>query len=541
MNVRLSAAIFGSLLLAAPSPVVAQASAPASRPQDLDPAQQRALGAELLRHGRKEEAIAAYRGAWSADHSLDSALGLSKACIADERYNDSLRVLEEAAQTHSKDVRLHRGFAEAFAARAAARAAEGADRMTVLAEYEAAARAIEDGLDLTPNDPALHVERTRYLVYACKSEEAHEAALAARKSAPTSWEAALLLGDSIVLQLQDLGLLAANGDAASDEEARKERTAKLAEAKAAYEESEKLGPDRAEPPARLASLLLQTGGPRGQVMTYLERALARDPSKVDASPVERELSPKDALAFFEKALAKRKEARGDAAAESPECAPLWWWIGRMRYMAEDHPGAEKAFSTAARLNPADDSARYYLAKIAYLEKRFGDAASEFDSVARRSPKALADLGRTDPHFAAMIRGVVGRLVTGDGAASASVTRVGGGGIGTAIHLTRALVELDPRDVGEWNNLGLFYRDTNQPQEAIAAYRAAIDLTPRDPRLLNDAAVVYHYYLRANDEEAKALYKRAIDAAKEILADRTAGTTRKEDAKGALDDAENNLE
>lgn len=50
--------------------------------------------------------------------------------------------------------------------------------------------------------------------------------------------------------------------------------------------------------------------------------------------------------------------------------------------------------------------------------------------------------------------------------------------------------LKPENVGAWIQLGNLYFDTNQFEEAIKAYKKALELEPNDPNVWTDLGVIY---------------------------------------------------
>jgi tetratricopeptide (TPR) repeat protein len=99
----------------------------------------------------------------------------------------------------------------------------------------------------------------------------------------------------------------------------------------------------------------------------------------------------------------------------------------------------------------------------------------------------------------------------------------------------------PKNGDAWNNLALNYRDTGQAERARAAYHKALALSPDDPQLMNDYAVIYHYYLHTEDAKARDLYTQAIERASEMLKTGSVPESDVERIKTALRDAKNNLE
>jgi tetratricopeptide (TPR) repeat protein len=527
-------------LASAPAHAWTQDSQPAAPAQD-DAAAAKKLAQELQKAGRKDEAIVQFKKTYELAPTLENGLAWARSLLDDQRYNDTLTALESMMDKFKKEVELFRFFAEACEARAAARAAEGADSSTVAAEYEAAARSIEDALALKPGDPDLLAADIRYLILAGKAEEAIENAEGARKLAPSHWGVAMWHGDAIAYDLAVRGQLMPKGEI--DAETKKEREAKVAAVTAAYAEAAKFAPERAEPRQRMGAFLLQTGGDKSKAMAEYVAALGNDPSKVDVSAAVRGMSPKELKDLFTKAQDLFRRNHPKTAESDPIDASIWWYLGYAKYMGDDRKGAAEAFTTVTKKSPTDMTARYYLGRIHALDQKWKDSIAQFEIIAKKSPKDLANLGRSDNYFVPTLQLLVSKLLSPDDNSGQVTGVTNGPALQTAILFTRTILEVDPRNVVEWNNLGLFYRDSGDGKEALHCYKKALEYTPNDPRLLNDTAVIYHYYLprsKENDAEAKALYERAIDRAKQVLADKASGAIDKENAKGALTDAQNNL-
>jgi tetratricopeptide (TPR) repeat protein len=78
----------------------------------------------------------------------------------------------------------------------------------------------------------------------------------------------------------------------------------------------------------------------------------------------------------------------------------------------------------------------------------------------------------------------------------------------AIAAYRRAIELDPNEGAPHNGLGNVYRDLGRSEEAIAAYRRAIELDPEEAIYHNNLGNVYSELGRS--EEAIAAYRRAIE-------------------------------
>ena len=78
------------------------------------------------------------------------------------------------------------------------------------------------------------------------------------------------------------------------------------------------------------------------------------------------------------------------------------------------------------------------------------------------------------------------------------------------------------------------------EKAYAAYAKALEISPENPALLNDTAVMLHYYLDRDAEKAKAMYKKAAELAEAELkrGDLTPEVRTRDET--ALRDSRNNL-
>ena len=92
----------------------------------------------------------------------------------------------------------------------------------------------------------------------------------------------------------------------------------------------------------------------------------------------------------------------------------------------------------------------------------------------------------------------------------------------------------------WNNLAFFYRDTGKADKSLRAYAKAHELLPDDPQIMNDYAVIYHYYLKSEDDLARELYKKAVARADAMIANGEVADGDEARINTALKDAKNNL-
>lgn len=159
-------------------------------------------------------------------------------------------------------------------------------------------------------------------------------------------------------------------------------------------------------------------------------------------------------------------------------------------------------------------------------------------------RALWALGDADPEF--ITRAVADRLADDPGLASrlqwAAVNMRGSrhGDRRTPRKVLTAIMAAEPAGAAVWNNYGYFLREAGEYEDSYAAYEKALTFDDTDPRILNDTAVLLHYYLRRDRDRAVELYERAIERAEALLDDRDLDRAVKSEATSALRDARTNL-
>ena len=78
----------------------------------------------------------------------------------------------------------------------------------------------------------------------------------------------------------------------------------------------------------------------------------------------------------------------------------------------------------------------------------------------------------------------------------------------------------PNHLGAMQNLGLVYSKTGRLNQAIAAYRHALELRPDDPKLLLDLGVAY--LKQESFTQALPVFQRLVDSGPDVAAARDAG-------------------
>ena len=181
------------------------------------------------------------------------------------------------------------------------------------------------------------------------------------------------------------------------------------------------------------------------------------------------------------------------------------------------PAVDAAAAWSDRLPKPDFSKLYELAKRFAANRQFGPSAKAMLDIVQRDGKALTALvaAESDPTATAV------KLGWSAGYLFQAVQ--GGAGVGgadgpKAKSLLAALCAADPKDADIWNNYALAARDvTREYEESLKAYEKALALRPEDPQIMNDTAVILHYYLHRDYDRAQSLYEQAIETATTLLA------------------------
>ncbi|HET6204400.1 MAG TPA: tetratricopeptide repeat protein [Planctomycetota bacterium] len=500
----------------------------ASAPQDSrpDPQALRAEGERALARGDAAGALHAFEAALAADGSLPSRLGRARALLASERSNDALDELDRAEKDSPDSPEVSFLFARAFFAKGEKMVAErpaGARPLPFEDAarrdcFEEATRHLSGLLEKEPEraEAAALLARARLSL---GDFDGADAALArAREADPKLPGLARLRGDAAFFRFIDMKQ---RGDGTE-----KEREKALQAARSAYEEAMRADPADARAARSLGDLHLWREKPEEAASAY-GAALARDPTSVDLSLLASRLPDPLARRLFETCAAKWDAAHPDKATAS---ASLWWYAGFYAYKAEDWKASRASFGKALAKNPALTNAHYYLAKAAYMQKDFDAAEASFAALSRAGYEGFAATVRQSTQAAAdhdIVRFLADQAAR-EGREDA------------ARDLFRGLAELAPDDADHWNNAAFFARNSGKSEDAYAWYRKALEIRPDDPQLLNAAAIILDYNLRRDLEEAKRLYKKAIECAERILKNRDASEQAKSEARTAKTDAENNL-
>ncbi len=501
-----------------------------------------AAGRALLDAGKPKEAEAVFEAAAASDaQSLRTRQWVIRSWLPQGRVNDSLDAIDALAKEGAKGPALDYLYGMAFAFK-------GREYAQQKVQGQIVDMAFSDAVDYltkaTAAEPVLYKDAFVPLAEAAwfqqKLDVARDAAEKAVAADAGSADAAMMLGRIALSQY-----VATKEDAARAADAdRHWETARRSFDAAAT--SLRAVPERR---AEAAAALVELGhvhawkGQLDEASRAYGAAIALAPDRVNFSQVLGTLQGTDKfLAMLEAATAEFAKLH---APDSKDDAALLWWLGWARYEQKQYAEAEDALSRAYAKNDGYLNSWYYIALARYQQKDYEGA---FDALRRNwdesSEDLVASLASNKDVNLAILDYLVGWAAQGDRTFAAAL-------------LSEMQANTAPTVARYWNNMGLFYRDAGEPlrasgneddrktatsyfETAYRAYSAAHELTPDDPSIQNDLAVMLHYYLDRDLERAAELYKRATERATLELARADLPADLRSLYEIALRDSKNNL-
>ncbi len=217
---------------------------------------------------------------------------------------------------------------------------------------------------------------------------------------------------------------------------------------------------------------------------------------------------------------------------------------QLAWLHEEDGNGEQAVKAAAawcdRLPQRDVSRLYHLARRYAGERRFAPAVQALSEIVKRDAGLLTSLVRQEGNSTAVAVELSWSVSALLGDTGAGAPR--GGGATLAKDILAALCATKPRDADVWNNYGLVCRDLSAFEESWRAYEQALELRPDDANLLNDGAVILHYYLHRDYDKAQEMYEQAIEISSAKLEQPDALTPdEKAAAQKAKTEATDNME
>jgi len=263
------------------------------------------------------------------------------------------------------------------------------------------------------------------------------------------------------------------------------------------------------------------------------RAIAAAPASFDYGQAFQLLAgappDTDRPSGFRPALEQAREALASAGTlQGNEAGVLLWWLGWARFNDGAWVASEQAFQEGLALAPGYTNAWFYIGLARHYAKDSLGALEAMRTGWSADPASMvttvANAGGSQRAFESLLAWC---------AAQEPPRNL------DAAFLAEMLTEAQPSEARHWNNLGLFLRDEGERAEYAAykkeapepdaawladlyqrsyrAYGRALELTPQDPQVINDTALMLHYHLNGDLAEVEATYHRALSRIEELLA------------------------
>jgi hypothetical protein len=486
-----------------------------------------ARGRALLDARKPQEAEAVFTAAAAQDHdSLRTRLWVLRAWMDQGRSNDTLDAIDALERSGTSGIEIDYLYGMAFLRRAEALMRQDVTDSALQLNIEEAFGRLRI---VTAKDPLRFYDAFLPLAkaawYSQENGAARAAAEAAVARAPEDPPAHLMLGRIALSQFS-----AAKGEA---EPWPAEAEAHWSAARAAFLRVLELHrrPQDDAARAEAADAAVQLGHTlvwkalRAQAAEAFGTAMGLTPTGIDYAQVRGLLLaplPTESGAVYDPgqdflhALEKGAELCESTFGKSDlRDATLLWWLGYARYELRRKAPAEEAFRAALAKQPFANTWVY----VAAL--RFDDQDVEGALAALRegweldAPTVVSTLQYGQQSELAKVQGLADQLSQADPPRRLD-----------AAFAWELCAEALPSHAPYWNNLGLFLRDAGDDlrqakgqaadpalladlfERAHRAYQRCIALEKDDPQYLNDAAVMLHYYLERDLEQALAMYDRA---------------------------------
>lgn len=231
-------------------------------------------------------------------------------------------------------------------------------------------------------------------------------------------------------------------------------------------------------------------------------------------------------------------------------ATTQWWLGYALFTTNDLDRMEDAvtaFESTLEKWPGYTNSWYYLFRLNYDLKEIKKAVNSLREMRTVAPDQLASLIQADSYDVSRLEGLVGQSFNA-------------GRLEDSAEICRVLVLAQPDNDRFWNNLGLFLRDAGDLrarrakdedeeewaaiaelwEESWVAYSKAVELAPGSAPYLNDAAVLLHYNLQRDYDQALDMYAKATELAEARMEEGDFASAEEKDVwRLALRDSKNN--
>ena len=283
-------------------------------------------------------------------------------------------------------------------------------------------------------------------------------------------------------------------------------------------------------------------------------AMGWDPTQVDYNQlfgifVDEDKTSKPFVAALKSGGNKFNERWGKNSASD---ATLRWWLGYAEQSLGSYDDAIASFQAAVAKYPAFSDSYWYIGKSHYNKgiDHYEKAAKSWRQYATANREGFIAMIKGDETNLRILDFVAAKLYAGGPGRNRD-----GMGVEEAADVAE-LILLTNKDVAKrWNDVGLFHRDAGQAVAQMADYKpmmtadehyerswetynTALEMA-RTSYHLNDAAVLLHYYLERDYDQAIAMYDEAEEMAAARLEKGGLSAEEKPLVEIALRDAVNN--
>jgi len=211
-------------------------------------------------------------------------------------------------------------------------------------------------------------------------------------------------------------------------------------------------------------------------------------------------------------------------------ATLLWWLGSAQFSAERHADSEATFGMVLTKWPAYVNSWFYVGLCRYHQENFEGAIQAWHENWKVDPADLVASiqGNRELHLGIFDTLVQWCAQRGQPPGTEPEFNV------RASFLCEVRCGVFPENWEYWDNWGFFARHagifleerakpgdaewtTRLFEQAWESYSRAIELAPTMPHLRNDAAVILHYHLKRDLDQALEMYQAALAMAEEQLA------------------------
>jgi hypothetical protein len=502
-------------------------------------------GRALIAQGKGEEARLFMRTADKADAgAFRTRLWYVRALIEAGFLNDALNFTDDLSAAGQSGPAMDYLYGMAFVHKARKYIAESVDLSMVAMNFRDAVEFLGRATAAQPHrfgDAFLPLAEAAW--NSQRLDLAREAAQQSTRYAALSGAAFYMLGEVAFSQF-----VVSNGDDTQKEQAKAHWQVTYESFQTTAELEDKPGGDL----GRLANAYNKMGhaliwvGRREDAETQYAAALGVSPAAVDIGQLFGSLERE----AFERCLQAGAASFAERhTPEDPGDATLLWWIGYTHYIRDQFIPAQGHFKQAYAKWPAMGSSQWYVAlcqdkllqPLQALETVIGLQASDAG--------ALNDALKQDLQYNLSLLDTMvaycyeqGRLVD-------------------AGRLSAAQGNASPDTARYWNNVGLFYRDAGKQmpkledgvsvvdrelqaryfEKALEGYERALGADSQDPVLINDTAVVLHYFLKRDLSRARRMYLESMTLAQAELQQAELNPLRRSVIEATLKDAKLNFD